>query len=470
MCTSPIRIKNHSRTFVRGVDRDYLLVPCGKCADCRKRKSNDLYVRSFFEFEHTKLCNGFAQLITLTYNDSCLPRSTSYRIPCFSRTDITNFLKRLRQYLLRHYNVEAGSLRYTMCCEYGGERQRPHYHFVFFVNSFVSSLNFVHAIRECWKFGFVATTNDNNGVINSSNGLKYVAKYVSKDVITSAFFEQQVEFLRNLGNSSEVEELKKHMPFNRRSIGFGDFGLSDKCKYHITLDNLRKRNVTIVDSNGVCTFALPLHYVRRALYDKFVDKEFDYKDNKYKYRTTYFLNELGKSILSDTTYVLIENSRKTFSNALSNINSSCARYVSRMSKIEFTSDELKRYLGDITDGVSSSFVEFALFYSGYSSLSCINSSVSSSCLGEDMQDYITAYDLKSKLYFRQYDFEFDCLYDVEERLTEHLAGLINSFTSKKYMDALFIFDFIFKFLRSHVETQSIQFEKSYMFRKYVANV
>lgn len=472
MCTSPIKIKNHSRTFVRGVDKDFLLVPCGKCPECRKRKSNDVYVRSFFEYEYTKLCGGFVQLITLTYNDKCLPRCTTYKIPCFSREDITKFMKRLRQALVRKYGFDAGELRYTLCCEYGGERQRPHYHIEFHVNHKIDPRLFVKVVRDCWHFGFVATTNQYNGVICNTKGLKYVSKYVSKDLITTAFFDKQINFLSNLGYLHEVEVLKQHAPFNRRSIGFGDFGMSNKCKYKITLSNLKQRNITLPEYEGCCTYALPLHYVRRMLYDKYVEKVDDFSKgtDKYKYRTSYFLNELGKALISDNISLLVDNNYKTFKNSLETIDAKCARYVSNLTRIYFDVSKLKAYLNDLTNRVSKDFCEFVVYYSGYSSLTLYNARPLSPALHEDLHDYKQCYDMKLKLYLNQNDFEFDCLYDVEERLLNNLAGVLNNETSKNYLDALFIFDFVFKYQRSVVQSRCIEFEKSYMYRKYVANI
>lgn len=477
MCQCPVKIRNHSKTFTQGVDKEFLLVPCGKCPDCRQRKSNDVYVRSYFEYEQTKLMRGFAQMITCTYNDACLPKCTRFHIPCFSRDDITNFIKRLRQRLVRNYGVTGDVLRYTLSCEFGGERQRPHYHFIFFVNTpKIQPFAFVQLVRECWTFGFIATSNDNNGVIRNTKGIAYVCKYVSKDVITSSFFENQKKWLRAIA-PEEIEELEKHMPFNRRSLHFGDFGLSDKCKYRIKISDFVNRVVSLPDFNGVCTFAMPLHYTRRVLYDSFCERVYNVKEKKYVYRTSFFLNDIGKALMSDNVSVFRSTTQRTYIRAIDSIDSGCASYLRSLTGVPFASVDYRRYLKRLTDNVSNDFIDFACFYSVYSLLHSNDSMERSVDSFEDMDvsalisDIQNIYDIK---YYRYHGTD-DCLtsrdlINLKEYVVTHLVGVLSNDKYSRYMDALFLFDYVFKYVREQSMQSKIEFEKSYMYRKYVANI
>ena len=100
----------------------YIVVPCGSCIICRKRKANALAVRAIMETEST----GFAPLfITLTYNPEHLPKN-EYGYETLRKSDLQLFFKRLRS-LLDNQSIPH-SLRYLACGEYGSKTKRPHYH------------------------------------------------------------------------------------------------------------------------------------------------------------------------------------------------------------------------------------------------------------------------------------------------------------------------------------------------------
>jgi hypothetical protein len=104
-------------------DSRHVLIPCGKCAGCLRRRANDWAVRCFHEaqFPH----DGVACFITRTYDNDHLPRDFS-----LSKTSHQHFMKRLWRALGRHVpNLSCG--------EYGDDLKRPHYHDIIFGEDFL---------------------------------------------------------------------------------------------------------------------------------------------------------------------------------------------------------------------------------------------------------------------------------------------------------------------------------------------
>lgn len=89
--------------------------PCGRCPACLKRKRNDWISRFYVEMKkHT-----FAQFVTLTYRDECIPLSIC-DMPSLDKRHLQAFFKALRK--------EVGDMKYYAIGEYGPRTHRPHYH------------------------------------------------------------------------------------------------------------------------------------------------------------------------------------------------------------------------------------------------------------------------------------------------------------------------------------------------------
>lgn len=141
----------------------YLVVPCGKCVICRKRKANALAARAIAE---TYTSGNSPLFITLTYNDFHLRRSL-IGIPTLQKVDLQLFFKRLRS-LLDAYKIEH-HLRYLACGEYGSKTHRPHYHILlwnfpyeheYFHNDWIKIKAF---IQKAWSY--FLTKEDSNSRI-----------------------------------------------------------------------------------------------------------------------------------------------------------------------------------------------------------------------------------------------------------------------------------------------------------------
>lgn len=102
-------------------------VPCGKCFECREKKSEEWAFRLMAERSlHEQAC-----MITLTYDDEHLPADRAVH-----KEDVQLFLKRLRE------RIKPKKVRVFYCGEYGERRGRPHYHVLLFGYDFPDRLPF----------------------------------------------------------------------------------------------------------------------------------------------------------------------------------------------------------------------------------------------------------------------------------------------------------------------------------------
>jgi len=127
----------------------YIVVPCGKCLLCNKRKANALATRAIME---TEMCGSAPLFITLTYSNEYLPLNEK-GFPTLRKQDFQLFMKRLRS-LLDARNIEH-SLRYFVCGEYGSKTKRPHYHLLlwnFPVTHFKDMVAIQSFIQKAWSF------------------------------------------------------------------------------------------------------------------------------------------------------------------------------------------------------------------------------------------------------------------------------------------------------------------------------
>lgn len=152
----------------RGLGMQYvqgkMLVPCGRCPACRRRKQNEWAYRILEESKNSR--STF--FITLTYEDSNLVFSDS-GLPTLDPDRIHKLTKDLR------YRI--GSYRYFLCGEYGDQFDRPHYHICLFVNSSETVEDLKKIFDKCWPEGFHKI---DCGI--SASRAKYCAKYSMKQL------------------------------------------------------------------------------------------------------------------------------------------------------------------------------------------------------------------------------------------------------------------------------------------------
>lgn len=150
-CITPLGIKHK-------VSGETINVPCGKCPNCKKRRTSGWSFRLMQEYK----CSDSAHFITLTYDTQKVP-ITKKGYMNLDKRDLQLFFKRLRK---RH--AKNTVIRYYACGEYGSRTFRPHYHIILFG----ANINF---ISPAWNLGHVHF----GSVSEASTG--YTLKYINKD-------------------------------------------------------------------------------------------------------------------------------------------------------------------------------------------------------------------------------------------------------------------------------------------------
>lgn len=158
--------------------RNILVVPCGKCENCKKDYKRQWALRCECEAKsHEKNC-----FVTLTFDNNHVVEEVS-------KADLKKFIKDLRNHGIK--------VRYFGCGEYGhhpitGDRNRPHYHIILFgyfpddckpiakskTNFWMYKSRFIESI---WQKGLCVVQDFD------SQCASYVAGYVDKKIEDEAF-------------------------------------------------------------------------------------------------------------------------------------------------------------------------------------------------------------------------------------------------------------------------------------------
>lgn len=300
MCYNPQTIINPSKYVdIHRHDRFMLQVPCGKCADCQKRKSLEWNFRTLYEFIRTfeQGLDCYAYFDTLTYDDAHLPRMSEIipelpPIPCFRSSDVTKFFKRLRQQLKRKYGIDNDAFSYFLCSEYGSLRHRPHYHLIIFMRQSIPPLELSRLVSQCWKLGrtdgipykgnfYVLQHNvlKNSRLGDTIACVKYVTKYVEKDCKLQEMIDKRIKNAETIlskkfdglkENSVEFRKLKTKIAsevdqFHLQSLHYGELALRD-----IDLSSLVRTGCLSMPSHNVVTLVpLPTYYERKLFYERY---------------------------------------------------------------------------------------------------------------------------------------------------------------------------------------------------------
>lgn len=168
-----------------------VLVPCGKCFNCRKNRVNEWFIRYVTETTTNYIgCHNL--FITLTYENIDNP-SLDYR-------DVQLFLKRVRKYFSDY------KLKFLCVGEYGFKSDRKHWHLILIGFPELPD-NYKQIIHHLWNKGFTMVK------ICDENTVFYLLKYSFKS------YHKDGEYYESKG-------LVK--PMFRCSQGFGkDFALKN---------------------------------------------------------------------------------------------------------------------------------------------------------------------------------------------------------------------------------------------------
>lgn len=320
MCYRPIRISNKTTHYRDGIDPVSLLVPCGKCEECRKQLHNSWFVRAYAEALKTWDENGKVFFFTLTYAPDYLPwfhdcvddcrGCHEFRFPCFDKTHLDRFRSKLRVYMQRKYNC-AKDFRFFITSEFGTIGKRPHYHVLLYLPAGFGNCpdeEIKKLINKSWIYGYVGYTPYSKGgpCITNERGIRYVCKYVTKDI---GFFENAaIKAYKDLIDKSRDEVKQKAfravMPRHFQSVGFG-YDVLKEC--FVSDDSIKA-----AFSKGFRP-KLSLQYYKIPRY---IIQKLCYHTNDYG---AIVLNDLGRRVMAIRHRVLLDDMAKRFEHDLSEL-------------------------------------------------------------------------------------------------------------------------------------------------------
>lgn len=167
-------------------------VPCGKCIACLSRKRQEW----LFRIEAELRVSSSAFFVTLTYDDQYMTVNDDNQ-GLLMKTDLQNFIKRLRWYVDRYYTGlgqdprKHKKLRYYCVGEYGSNNNRPHYHCLLFnlpidPIEVIRERKILEFLKEVWKFGIIHVGKVESASINYSLAYIIIPK-VDQDNLTRQF-------------------------------------------------------------------------------------------------------------------------------------------------------------------------------------------------------------------------------------------------------------------------------------------
>lgn len=313
MCTNLRRIRNPKKDFSPLNDKQFLTVPCGHCPECRLQSQLSWSVRLYYEFKNSISCHGKVFYYTLTYNDAHLPRL--HGIPVFSKKDCQKFMKRLRKNLSKSGYLQ--DIKFFLTSEYGHEHYRPHYHILVFTYGDISNYVFHRCLRRAWSvrnkwsepIGFVAPGKF-GAVVNSFKPLKYVCKYITKDM---SFMDMSEMLTKRLQLDFPKDDLETPEDYRNRIRSLFD----EYTPFHLQSQHLGECIIQYLDSvqkelgkilipsskkgNKFDNVPLPLYILRKIFYNDYCPI-----DSKHNVQTLNSKGELIDHTIGDVRYMLNE--------------------------------------------------------------------------------------------------------------------------------------------------------------------
>lgn len=325
MCISPISIKNNSVYKVGFNQPTCYDVPCGHCLECRSLAMSEWQSRLSYEIKDLYDRKGVAVFLTFTYNNEHLPTIDLGDIvqPCFDRKAVLRFLNRLKVRAYRWFGKH--SYKYFFTSEYGSHTKRPHYHALFFLESYVDVVQFCELCRELWTYGYMfpkydlkrACYVDNFGKVSQVTirslvgGAKYVSKYITKDM---SFYDLP-HVARHLSCNKDCD--KNFLPKHWQSNGLG-YSLVRELQAN-SLDSVYINNA-LHDGLFNPLFAkkmpLPRYVLNKLMYDNVFTGRMSVDGRKMYDRQ---LSSFGRAYMRDKISVKLSKTTGDFYSFLSNL-------------------------------------------------------------------------------------------------------------------------------------------------------
>jgi heterodisulfide reductase subunit B len=228
-CQSRITVRNPKAAHLAGKQ---ILVPCGKCPSCLKRRVDSWAFRLMQEYKRSSM----AHFVTLTYSNTFVPRTKNNYLT-LERKDFTNFMKRLRK------QTGIKGIKYYAAGEYGGQTKRPHYHAIIF------NVPYRDYYENAWKVPY--TDGLPFGEVHvgqvTQESCAYVAKYLDK---------------RQKIGSHPRDDRKKE--FSAMSQGIGDNWVTDEIKKFHKADPANRMCIILPGGQKI---AMPRRY-RDMIFDE----------------------------------------------------------------------------------------------------------------------------------------------------------------------------------------------------------
>lgn len=297
-CLRTKKIKN-PKLKPTGLDKPYISIPDGKCYECRKRKTNDYLVRSYFEYISKPHDCYF---VTLDYDDEHVPYYQSPDlvnrkslindminqgisisdeersvlddpgVMCFDHKHVSRFVHNLREY------SDLPSFRYLCVPHLGDAFDRPHYHCIFFFDKgSTSPSQFFPLVHKYWRYGHHTDIRKVSKQKTPFGLISYVTRYAAQ------------------GNNYALLKKIYNLPYQFRahiysSVGFGaqcldpsEFNSSRLIKEGIhflptpviTKDYLKNNHLVYIrkddKSDILSPFAIPRYYELKLMFDSHWD-------------------------------------------------------------------------------------------------------------------------------------------------------------------------------------------------------
>lgn len=312
MCLKYVKIQN---SHPAGITHCY--VPCGECADCRRQKQRAWQFRINSEFLYLIRQGWHVGFCTLTYNDEHLPKIprmcfiSEYKdIPCFSRSDVRQWIDGVRQYCKYHYDMTKDRrIRYFVASELGTLRHRPHYHAIL---AWPPDLSYEEMHRICteqWNSkehprGFLfprhylgdARMMSFEVVGDASKCFQYISKYVCKDLELeklkegSKFYDDRKHYEEGSDERYLNDVYRNTLSFHiqSQSLGFEAIkNLTDEEKMEVFANGL-----SFVGDGEI--YQVPMYIKNKLVYDPYYVYDENGKRLVRRQASDFFLNHAAE--------------------------------------------------------------------------------------------------------------------------------------------------------------------------------
>jgi hypothetical protein len=208
---------------------EWMALPCGKCPNCLKRRTSGWSFRLMKEGDISET----ALFVTLTYESSYVPISEN-GFMTLEKSAVQLFMKRLRK-------DSDKKLKYYAIGEYGGKRNRPHYHLILFNAD-------AEKVEKAWSY-------------YSPGGRRISLGNVYIGSVTGASIGYVLKYMQKLPRKKLHERDDRIKEFSLMSKGLGANYVTDAMKkwHHNAL--LDRMYVPMKDNKKI---AMPRYYKDRV--------------------------------------------------------------------------------------------------------------------------------------------------------------------------------------------------------------